>query len=59
MAKGKTVVKQGGMGGAYFLGMIGAAVYFLHTTYGFWPSVVGLLKALVWPAFLIYHLFGL
>lgn len=50
----------GGPGpGAYFLGMIGAAVYYLHTTVGFWPSVVGLLKALVWPAFLVYHLLGL
>lgn len=47
------------MGGAYFLGMIGAAVYYLHTTYGFWPSVVALLKACVWPAFLVYHLLGL
>lgn len=46
-------------GGAYFLGMIGAAVYYLHTTHGFWVSVGGLLKAVVWPAFLVYHLLGL
>jgi hypothetical protein len=43
----------------YGLGIIGAAVYYLHTTVGFWPSIVALLKALVWPAFLIYHLLGL
>ncbi len=50
----------GGKGGHfYFLGMIGAAVYYLHTTVGFWPSVVGLLKALVWPAFFVYHVLGL
>jgi hypothetical protein len=24
---------------------------------GFWDGVVGVLMALVWPAFLIYHLF--
>ena len=42
--------------GGYGLGMIGAAVYYLHTTTGFWPSVVALLKACVWPAFLVYHL---
>ena len=59
MAKKQTVVKQGGMGGAYFLGMIGAAVYYLHVSYGFWPSIVALLKALVWPAFLVYHLLAL
>lgn len=50
----------GGKGSsAYFLGMIGAAVYYLHTTFGFWPSIVALLKACVWPAFLVYHLLGL
>jgi hypothetical protein len=53
------VVKQGGAGGAYFLGMVGAAVYYLHTSYGFGASIVALLKALVWPAFLVYHLLGL
>lgn len=52
--------KKGSMGGqVYGLGIIGAAVYYLHTTVGFWPSVVALLKALVWPAFLVYHLLGL
>jgi len=43
-------------GPGYMLGMIGAAVYYLHTSEGFWSSVAGLLKALVWPAFLVYHL---
>ena len=43
----------------YGLGIIGAAVYYLHTTTGVWPSIVGLLKALVWPAYLVYHLLGL
>jgi hypothetical protein len=59
MAKNVKVVKKGGAGAAYFLAMIGAAVYYLHTSYGFWPSIVALLKALVWPAFLVYHLLGL
>lgn len=43
-------------GPVYFFGGIGAAVYYLHTTTGFWPSVVALLKAIVWPAFFVYHL---
>ena len=43
----------------YGLGVIGAAIYYLHTSYGFWPSIVALLKALVWPAYLVYHLLGL
>ena len=60
MKKWKNNKKMGGrpMGG-YGLGMIGATVYYLHTSYGFWPSITALLKALVWPAFLVYHLLGL
>lgn len=59
MAQKAQVVKTGGAGGAYFLGMIGAAVYYLHTSYGLWNSVVALAKAVVWPAFLVYHVLGL
>ncbi|MBX4188919.1 hypothetical protein KW792_02355 [Candidatus Saccharibacteria bacterium] len=59
MVKKTKAVQQGGMGGAYFLGMIGAAVYYLHNSYGFWSSIGALLKALVWPAYLVYHLLGL
>lgn len=51
--------RAAGPGGVYGLGFIGAAVYYIHTTVGFWPGVVGILKALVWPAFLVYHLLGL
>jgi len=50
---------RGGAGCAYFLGFIGALVYFLQTSTGFWPSVLAILKAIVWPAFLVYKLFGL
>ena len=56
-------VQDNGMAGfAYFLGIIGAAVYFIGQATGFWMGVLGFLKALVWPAFLIYGLlkfFGL
>ncbi len=40
----------------YGLGFIGAAVYFISTSSGFWAGVVGVLKAIVWPAFLVYEL---
>jgi hypothetical protein len=43
-----------GGGGMYLLGFIGAAVYFIQAADGFWSGVLGVLKALVWPAFLIY-----
>ena len=56
----KKSVKQqvfGGSGGAvYGLGLIGALVYYISTAPGFWMGVLGFLKALVWPAFLVYGL---
>jgi hypothetical protein len=46
-----------GCGGAgYGLGFIGAAVYYISTATGFWMGVLGFLKAIVWPAFLVYGL---
>ncbi len=53
----KKVVKHGGgAGGFYFLGMIGAAVYYVQNANGFGSVVVALLKSLVWPAFLVHDL---
>ncbi len=42
-------------GGFYFLGFIGAAVYYLSTATGFWNGVLGILKSLVWPAFVVFE----
>lgn len=43
-------------GGAFYgLGFIGALVYYITTATGFWLGVLGVLKAIVWPAFLIYE----
>jgi hypothetical protein len=39
----------------YGMGFIGAAIYYISHAAGFWPGVLGLLKALVWPAFLVYE----
>jgi hypothetical protein len=50
------MAKHGGAsGGIYFTGFIGAAVYYISAAASFWPGVVGFLKALVWPAFLVYE----
>jgi len=46
-----------GAGGAvYGLGVIGAAIYYISTASGFWMGVLGVLKAIVWPVFLVYGL---
>jgi hypothetical protein len=42
-------------GVVYGLGLIGAAVYYISTATGFWMGIFGFLKALVWPAFLVYE----
>lgn len=42
-------------GPIYFLGGIGAAVYFLQQSTTFWAGVLAILKAFVWPAFLVYQ----
>jgi len=43
-----------GCGGAVY--GLGAAVYYVTTAGSFWLGVLGVLKALVWPAFLVYEL---
>lgn len=55
-------MKQETCGGApssafYGLGFIGAAIYFISHATGFWMSVLGFLKAIIWPVFLVYEAF--
>jgi len=44
------------MSAIYGLGIIGAAVYYVTIAVGFWGVVIALLKAIVWPGFLVYEL---
>ena len=46
----------GGGGAVYGLGLIGAIIYYIQAATGFWGGVLGILKAIVWPAFLVYEL---
>ena len=39
----------------YGVGMIGAAIYYISVATSFWMGVLGILKAIVWPAFLVYE----
>ena len=43
-------------GAIYGLGFIGAAIYYISASTTFWIGVFGILKSLVWPAFLVYEL---
>jgi len=44
-------------GAVYGLGFIGAAVYFISAATSFWSGVLGFLKAIIWPALLVYEAF--
>jgi hypothetical protein len=46
-------------GGIYGLGIIGAAVYYIGHATTFGVGVVGVFKAIFWPAFLVYHVIPL
>ncbi len=46
--------KSRSAGGIYFLGFVGAAIYYVSTATDFWLGALGILKAIVWPAFLVY-----
>lgn len=39
----------------YGMGFIGAAIYYISHASGFWMGVLGFLKAIFWPGFLVYE----
>lgn len=47
---------RGGGDAVYGLGLIGALVFYIQQAHGFWPFIVAILKAFVWPAFVVYDL---
>jgi hypothetical protein len=57
-SKTTTVVRGGGGGAVYGLGLIGALVYYWQHAQGFWAYVWSVVEAILWPAFVIYHLLG-
>jgi len=49
-------ISNGASGGAvYGLGLVGAAFYYIGAADTFWIGVLGFLKAIVWPAFMVYE----
>ena len=53
----ENIQKNASSNAVYGLGMIGAAIYFISTATSFWIGVLGFLKAIVWPVFLVYQAF--
>lgn len=55
--KNKERVKSAGAsGGIYGLAFVGALIYYLQHAATFWAGVLGFVKALVWPAMLVYYI---
>lgn len=51
-----TIVRDSASGGAvYGLGLIGAFIYYLTTASGFTEILAGILKAILWPTFMVYE----
>lgn len=49
---------QAQCGAVYGMGLIGALIYFVQHATTFWAGLLGILKAIVWPAILVYDIFG-
>jgi len=48
-------VRCHGCGSAvYWLGFLGSLVYYITTATSLWAGIVGVVKAFLWPAFLVY-----
>lgn len=57
MAKWEHMNKGAGGGGAvYGLGLIGSLVYFIQQSVTIPDAIVAFIKAILWPAILVYHL---
>lgn len=57
--KTKIVQQQGPWGYVLFMAWIGAVVYFVRLSDGFWGFILAVLKACVWPAYVLHHVLGL
>lgn len=53
---GKMNSSQGAGGALYFVGFVGALIYWMQAAVGFGAVVTGLLKSIIWPAYVVYKL---
>lgn len=51
----KVINQHGPLGFVFFVAYIGAAVYFVQQSSGFWGFIWALIEATVWPGFVVYH----
>ncbi|MBT3242899.1 MAG: hypothetical protein HN352_07110 [Bacteroidetes bacterium] len=53
----KEVKQYGTSNVIYGLGFIGAIIFFIGQATSFWMGVLGILKAIIWPVFLVLEAF--
>jgi hypothetical protein len=53
--KDKVIHHSTSSNAVYGLGFIGAVIYYIIQATSFWMGVLGILKAIVWPAILVYE----
>lgn len=58
MSESKKCAGSTGTAGAFYgLGFIGALIFFIGQATGFWMGVLGILKACIWPVFMVLEAF--
>jgi hypothetical protein len=51
----KVVNNNTSSGAIYGLGIVGALIYYMQHADGFWAVIWGIVKAVFWPAVIIYR----
>lgn len=51
--------ENGFLSSIYGMAFIGAAVYYIQHSVTFWAGVLGVIKALFWPAMIMYKILEL
>jgi len=54
LKRNESMKNNGAWGTIYGTAFIGAAIYFVQHSTTFWMGVLGVIKALFWPAMLMY-----
>ena len=59
-SRARVIVRDGPWGFFFLLAYVGAGIYFVSQSDGtFWGVILGLLQAVVWPAYVVYHALAL
>ena len=53
----KTIERKNRLSCVYILGVIGAGIYYTTNAASFGVGVLGLLKSIVWPVFMVHGIF--